>query len=150
LRNLAGGIVIDFVGMGHRRLRERVRDALAERLASDPACPQVLGWTRLGHLELVRPRRRRPLAETLLEPRSGGPLVKTAITVAHEALRALRREARAQPGRSWRLTIAPDVEAAFSGVAAAALRALEDRFGRKITIEADPSTDRESFQITPV
>jgi Ribonuclease G/E len=149
LRNLAGGIVIDFVGMGHRRLRERVRDALAERLASDPACPQVLGWTRLGHLELVRPRRRRPLAETLLEPRSGGPLVKTAITVAHEALRALRREARAQPGRSWRLTIAPDVEAAFSGVAAAALRALEDRFGRKITIEADPSTDRESFQITP-
>jgi Ribonuclease G/E len=150
LRNLAGGIVIDFVGLGHRRLRERVRDALTEELALDPACPRVLGWTRLGHLELVRPRRRRPLTEALLEPRSGGPLVKTAITVAHEALRALRREARAQPGRSWRLTIAPDVAAAFSSGAAAALRALEDRFGRKIAIGTDPSTDRERFHITPL
>jgi Rne/Rng family ribonuclease len=149
LRNLGGGIIIDFVGLGNRGLRERVRDALAEQLASDPACPQILGWTRLGHLELVRPRRRRPLTETLLEPRSGGPLVKTAITVAHEALRALRREARAQPGKSWRLTIAPDVATAFSGSAARALRALEDRFGRKIAIAADPSTDRERFQITP-
>ena len=150
LRNLAGGIVIDFVGLNHRRLRERIRDALTEELALDPACPQVLGWTRLGHLELVRPRRRRPLTEALLEPRSGGPLVKTAITVAHEALRALRREARAQPGKSWRLTIAPDVAAAFSSGAAAALHALEDRFGRKIAIGADPSTDREHFQITPL
>jgi Rne/Rng family ribonuclease len=150
LRSLGGGIVIDFVGLSHRGLRERVRDALTEELALDPACPQILGWTRLGHLELLRPRRRRPLSETLLEPRSGGPLVKTAVTVAHEALRALRREARAQPGRSWRLTIAPDVAAAFSGGAAAALRALEDRFGRKIAIGADPSTDRERFQITPV
>jgi Ribonuclease G/E len=98
----------------------------------------------------VRPRRRRPLTEALLEPRSGGPLVKTAITVAHEALRALCREARSQPGRSWRLTIAPDVAAAFSSGAAAALRALEDRFGRKIAIGTDPSTDRERFQITPL
>mgnify|MGYP003694383787 CR=1 FL=1 len=55
LRNLGGGIVIDFVGLGHRGLRERVRDALAEELAPDPARPQILGWTRLGHLELVRP-----------------------------------------------------------------------------------------------
>jgi ribonuclease G len=150
LRNLGGAIVVDFVGLGNRGLRDRVRDALTEGLASDPACPQILGWTRLGHLELVRPRRRRSLIEALLEPRSGGPLVKTAITVAHEALRALRREARAQPGRSWRLIIAPDVAAAFSIDTAAALHALEDRFGRKIAIEADSSTDRERFQITPI
>jgi ribonuclease G len=150
LRNLGGGIVIDFVGLNHRGLRERVRDALTKELAPDPACPQVLGWTRLGHLELVRPRRRRPLAETLLEPRANGPFVKTAITVAHEVLRELHHEARAQPGRSWRLTIAPDVAAAFSAGAAAALRALEDRFRRKIAIEVDPSADRERFQIAPV
>src|SRR5262249_35791628 len=44
LRNLGGGIVIDFVGLSHRGARERVRDALAEELAPDPACPQILGW----------------------------------------------------------------------------------------------------------
>src|SRR5437870_446337 len=81
-------------------------------------CPRILGWTRLGHLELVRPRRGRPLAGVLLEPRSSGALVKTAVTVAHEALRGLRREARAQPGRQWRLIVARDVAAALAGAAA--------------------------------
>jgi ribonuclease G len=147
VRNLGGGIVIDFVGFDDRRLRERVRDALSEALAPDPALPQILGWTRLGHLELVRPRRGRPLAEALLEPRSGGPLIKTAVTVAHEALRALRHEARIQPGQRWRLTVNPDVAAALAGGAAAALRALEERFGREIATKADPNLDRLRFQI---
>jgi ribonuclease G len=150
LRNLGGGIVIDFVGLEDRKLRERVRYTLAEALMPDPARPQILGWTRLGHIELVRPRRGRPLAEALLKPRPGGALVKTAVTMAHEVLRALRREARAQPGRRWHLTVTPDVAAALAGVAAAALRAIEERFGRTIAIEADPSLGRDRFQITPV
>jgi Rne/Rng family ribonuclease len=147
LRNLGGGIVIDFVGLEDRRLRERIRDALAEALAPDSRHPQVLGWTRLGHLELVRPRRGRPLAEALLEARPGGPLVKTAVTVAYEALRALRNEARAQPGRRWCLTVSPDVAAALADGATAALRRLEERFGRAVAIEADPGLDRARFQI---
>jgi ribonuclease G len=150
LRNLGGGIVIDFVGLEDRKLRERVRYTLAEALMPDPARPQILGWTRLGHIELVRPRRGRPLAEALLKPRPGGALVKTAVTMAHEVLRALRREARAQPGRRWHLTVTPDVAAALAGVAAPALRAIEERFGRTIAIEADPSLGRDRFQITPV
>src|SRR5439155_11244325 len=60
LRNLGGGIVIDFVGLDRRASRERVRAAFTAALAPDPRAPQVLGWTRLGHLELVRPRRGRP------------------------------------------------------------------------------------------
>jgi ribonuclease G len=150
LRNLGGGIVVDFVGLDHRGLRERVREAFAKSLAADPAQPQIIGWTRLGHFELVRPRRGRPLAEVLLEPRSGGPLVKTAITVAHEAMRALRREARAQPGRQWRLTAAQEVAAALADDAADALAMLEERFARKIGIEADPNLAREQFHIAPL
>ena len=150
LRNLGGGIVIDFVGLEDRRLRERVRDALAEALTPDSRRPQILGWTRLGHLELVRPRRGRPLAEALLEARPGGPLIKTAVTVAYEALRALRGEARTQPGRRWRLTVSPEVAAVLAGGATAALRALGERFEREIAIEADPSLDRGRFQIVAV
>jgi Rne/Rng family ribonuclease len=150
LRNLGGGIVIDFVGLEDRRSRERLRDALAEALAPDPRRPQVLGWTRLGHLELVRPRRGRPLAEALLEPGPRGHPVKTAATVAYEALCALRGEARTQPGRRWRLTVNPEVAAVLAGGATTALRALEERFGRQIALETDPSLDRGRFQITPV
>jgi len=150
LRNLGGGIVVDFVGLDHREQRERVRGAFADALASDPKCPQLLGWTRLGHLELVRPRRGRPLAEVLLEPRLAGPLGKTAVTIAHEALHALRREARAQPGRQWQLMVGPNVAAALAGGAARALSLLEERFARKLGIETDPSLAREQFHIAPV
>jgi ribonuclease G len=148
LRNLGGGIIIDFVGLDSRAAREKVRAAFAQALAPDPTSPQLLGWTRLGHFELVRPRRRRPLAEALLEPRPGGALVKTAVTVAHEALRALRRAARAQPGRQWRLTVALDVGAALTGPVADAVRQAEQRFARGLAIEVDPGCDRERFQIS--
>jgi ribonuclease G len=148
LRNLGGGIIVDFVGLDSRPARDKVRAALAEALAPDPAAPQLLGWTRLGHFELVRPRRSRPLAEALLEPRSGGALVKTAVTVSHEALRALRRAARAQPGRRWRLTVGPDVAAALVGPVAGAVQQAEQRFARSIAIEADPGCERERFQIS--
>jgi ribonuclease G len=147
-RNLGGAIVVDFVGLDDRGARERVRGALARVLAADPARPQILGWTRLGHLELVRPRRIRPLSEALLEPAPGGALVKSAVTVALEALRALRREERAQPGRRWRLTVAPEVAEALAGSAAAGLHGLEQRLGRKIEIA--PGRAREGFQIVPL
>ena len=68
LRGLGGGIVVDFVGLDGSRPRERVRRAMAAALKGDPAQPQVLGWTRLGHLELVRPRRGRALSEAMLDP----------------------------------------------------------------------------------
>ena len=149
-RNLGGGIVIDFVGLDSPRLREQVRAAVALALQPDPARPQILGWTRLGHLELVRPRRGRPLAEALLEPAHGGALVKSALTVAHEALRALRRRARAQPGNGWHLTVAPEVAAALASEAANALRALETRFGRAVAVAVDVDLGRDRFQIAPV
>jgi ribonuclease G len=150
LRNLGGGIIVDFVGLDSRSARDKLRAALGEAVALDPAGVQLLGWTRLGHFELVRPRRSRPLAEALLEPHSGGALVKTAVTVAHDALRALRRAARAQPGRLWRLTVAPEAAAALSGPAAEAVRQAEQRFARSIAIEADPGCERERFQISAI
>jgi ribonuclease G len=147
LRNFGGGIVVDFVGLDSRAARERLGSALADALAPDPVGPRILGWTRLGHLELVRPRRGRPLAEALLERRPDGALVKTAVTVAHEVLRALRREARAQPGRQWRLVVAPEVAATLSGSAAPAVRFAEERFARKIAIEGEHGCERERFEI---
>jgi Ribonuclease G/E len=130
-------------------LREQVREVRAEPLQPDSPCPQILGWTRLDHLELVRARRGRPLAEALLESRSRGAPIKTSVTVAHEALRAVRLQARTRPGRRWCTTVSPDVAAVLAG-RATTLRMLEQRFGREIAIEANPSLDRVRFQIAPV
>jgi ribonuclease G len=149
LRNLAGGVVIDFVGLEGRGARDRVRAALADGLAGDPAVPQLLGWTRLGHFELVRPRRGRPIADILLDPAPGGP-VKTAATVAFEGLRALTRAARQQPAANWRLAVSPTVAEALRGTAAGAVSALEARLGRTIAIAVGPERQRDRVELTPV
>jgi ribonuclease G len=144
LRQLGGGIVIDFVGLEGRGAREKVRQAVASAVAADPAEPQVLGWTRLGHLELVRPRRGRPLSEAMLEPRSTR---KTSLALAFEALRLVQREARAHPAAKWRLVVSPALETALRGPAAPALRALEKRLGRETEIAVEPGRDAAAFDI---
>jgi Ribonuclease G/E len=147
LRHLAGGIVIDFAALEGRRPRDRVRQTLEAALAGDPASPQILGWSRLGHLEMVRPRRVRPLSEAMLEPQSTR---KSPAAFAFEALRRLAREARAHPAANWRLVVAPAVAAALSGPAAAGLRALETRLGRRVAVAVAPDHDAPPFDIAPV
>jgi ribonuclease G len=144
LRQIGGGVIVDFAALEGRRPRERVREAMDAALARDPARPQVLGWTRLGHLEIVRPRRLRSLAEALLEPQT---MRKSAAALAFECLRATVRAARAQPAATWRLVVAPDVAAALRGPAAAGLKALEDRFGRPLAIEIGPPDIPRPFDI---
>jgi ribonuclease G len=146
LRNLAGAIVIDFISMERRVDRERVGAALAEALAGDPAEPRMLGWTRLGHVELTRRRRHKPLAEILYEQPGGAP-VKSALTVALEALRAAARQAAHHPARAPTLIVHPAVAAALADTAAAARRELESRLARPVAVVADPARGRETFDI---
>jgi len=147
LRQLGGGVIVDFAALEGRGPRARVLQATTAALVGDPAAPQVLGWTRLGHLEIVRPHRLRPLSEAMLD--RPGPQ-KSAVALAFECLRAASREARAQPAANWRLLIAPAVAAALRGPAAAALRALESRLGRPFAIEIAPAADAHPFDIAPL
>jgi ribonuclease G len=145
LRGLAGAIVVDFVSMKRRGDRDRVLAELAEALASDPAEPQILGWTRLGHVELIRRRRRRPLAEIVMERRA--PWRPTAETVALEALRRAAREAETSPGRVPALVVSPDVAVALGREAAAAKAELEAELHRPVPVSADETLAREAFDI---
>jgi len=149
LRNLAGPIVVDFVGLamrtGRRDHREQIRQALAAAVEGDPARPEVLGWTRLRHMELVRPRRGRSISDAMLVP---GSAAKAPLTLAYEALRRLQCEARANPAANWRLTVVAEIEAALRGPAAAALKALETRLARQIAIVTEPGSD--GFEIRAI
>ncbi|HZS83402.1 MAG TPA: ribonuclease E/G [Stellaceae bacterium] len=149
LRNLSGAIVIDFISMPRRADREAVAAALADALAGDPAAPQLLGWTRLGHIELARRRRHPPLAEILGERLPGGGWRQSALTTALAALRAARRQAEAAPGRGVAMELHPEVAAALDGPAAAARRTLEARLPRPLQIRADPALPRDGFAIRP-
>jgi Ribonuclease G/E len=62
LRNLSGGILIDFAGMKSAH-RARLGAALKAALAADPLRPECLGFSHLGFAELTRRRVRPPLSE---------------------------------------------------------------------------------------
>ncbi len=150
LRNIAGPIVIDFIGM-KREERVRVAAELSAALRADPDA-EALGWTRLGHFEIRRQRRHPALADILTERAPGaGGRVKTALTVALEALRMLARAARAEPMRAFALRAAPEVAAALAdGLARGARLELEARLGRPVMVEPDAKLGREAFDIRPV
>jgi Rne/Rng family ribonuclease len=140
LRNLGGQILVDFVSMDSPAQRQAVLDSLAHALRRDPARPQVLGWTRMGLVELTRRRRHPALAELLTEP---GRRRKTALTVALEALAAAERGAGTRPV----LRVHPEIAAALAGPAAAARAELEARLHVPLALEAAPDLDREAFEL---
>ncbi|MDE8344608.1 MAG: ribonuclease E/G [Acidocella sp.] len=64
LRNLSGGILVDFAGL-KPAARAKLTAPLRAALASDPLRPVCLGISHLGFAEITRRRIRPPLAETL-------------------------------------------------------------------------------------
>jgi ribonuclease G len=147
LRHLAGAIVVDFVSMERRADRDAVLAAFAQALEGDPGRPQLLGWTRLGHVELTRRRRRKPLAEILGARSDTGGWTKSAWTVALEALRAASRQAASTPARAPVVVVHPEIAAALDGEASAARRALAAALARPVAVAADPLMPREAFDI---
>ncbi len=63
LRRAGGIILIDFIDMRDDAQRARVADALKSALREDRAITEVLGFTRLGLLEMTRRRADAPLRE---------------------------------------------------------------------------------------
>lgn len=65
LRALSGLILADFPRLDARADRERLLDGLRQAVAGDRVAVQVLGYTRGGLVELIRPRDRDTLAQQL-------------------------------------------------------------------------------------
>lgn len=63
LRGLGGQVVVDPAALAKRE-RPQAEAALRQALKADPVETAILGWTQLGHLEILRRRERLPLAET--------------------------------------------------------------------------------------
>lgn len=148
LRGLAGPIVIDFVGMRSRQERDKVKAALEAALGENGETAELLGWTKLGHFELIRPRREPPLAELLFEQCADGTLRKTALTLALEALRMVAREAAARPGKGFALAAHSDIAAALDhGAGQGARQSLETQLGRRLAVTAEPGRARDAIDI---
>ena len=128
-RNLGGTIVVDFITMRNRGHRQQVWDALVAAAAADSVPVQLHGWTRLGHIEMTRQRRRAALPDIVLDPARREP------TPASLALQALARISAAGPHPGpITLTVSAPVGEELAGPLARYLDIAAERCGRKIMI----------------
>ena len=139
LRGIGGLVVIDFLRMRDPRHQAEVLAALRDTLAADPEVGQVLPFSPLGLVELVRRRRGPSLAERLLEP--AAPVLRPAAAAAL-ALRRLRAEQAAVQGRPLRLACPPEVARLLPPDRLAAA-------GVNAAVTADPSVPRHAPAIAP-
>lgn len=139
LKGEGGLVVIDLAGRGH----DGPALLSGARLAFGPDNPGVAFGpiSRFGTLELTVPRRRRSVAERLLDA-AGQP---TAQTLALRLARQIERVAAADPGARLEARAAPDVVEAAQPY----LKVLADRFGARLALVADPVRPRADLEVRP-
>ena len=150
LRNLSGLIVVDFLGLADGAARARVVDTLKRGVDADGRPARVHAMRPSGLVEMTRQRVGPALHELLSEPcgLGGGGRAKDPVTIAFEALRAVRADAARAPGRGPTIIAPPRVVDALQGpVLAAARRDVAARLGYEPTLRAEPG--RDGFEIVP-
>ncbi len=94
LRNIGGIIVVDFVDMEKSANRTLIWDEFNKALENDPSRANVTRISELGLVEMTRKRTRESLQQQLTAPCPtcrGRSWIKSPSTLAHEALREVRR-----------------------------------------------------------
>ena len=137
LKGLGGLAVFDLAGKGH----DGPAMAAAARAAFEPDMPGVsLGpVSRFGLFELALPWRFTPATHIL----EGPPGQVSALSCAHSLVRAIERQARANPGGRLTATCAAEVALAAEPLAAM----LAGRIGARFTIDASHAGDRAAFTV---
>ncbi len=150
LRNIGGIIICDFIDMEKQANRDRVFKTLQEAMGRDKAKTNVLRISELGLVEMTRKRVRESIGRTLHEDCNycgGQGYVKSAVTVAYEIFRELRRSAGGYKDPSLVIQCQSEVATIIHDVERDELRHLMDRFNKSIQVRARPDFHREQFDI---
>lgn len=138
LRNLAGGIVVDFAGLSVKA-RASLGPGISSALADDPQRARFLGFSALGLAEILRPRVHPPLHELLGTPHAEGLA----------ALRQAAGEAATTPATALELIAAPSVVTALRADPVA-LAHYTARAGRALALREDRSLPISGWRLRPV
>ncbi len=150
LRNIGGIIICDFIDMEKQQNRDRVFKTLQEAMGRDKAKTNVLRISELGLVEMTRKRVRESIGRTLHEDCiycGGQGYVKSAVTVAYEIFRELRRSAGGYKDPSLVIQCQSEVANVVHEIEREELRHLMDRFNKSIQVRARPDYHREQFDI---
>ncbi|RYF83980.1 MAG: ribonuclease G [Comamonadaceae bacterium] len=150
LRNLGGIVIVDFIDMVREEHREQVLGEFRKQLGRDRVKTTAGGFSALGLVEMTRKRTRESLAHMLCEPCvacSGQGIVKTARTVAYDALREILREARQFTPKEFRIVAPPQVIELFLDEESQHLAGLSDFIGKPISLQSEPAMGQGQYDI---
>ena len=153
LRNLGGLIIIDFIDMEKEGNRKKVYEALKEALKRDKARTNILKISELGLIEMTRQRTRESLENQLSSPCpycEGRGRVKSAVTVAYEVLRAIKKEqANLENGKNILVRLHPDIANFLYDEKNNSLENLEREINHRIIIKASHELRHDQYEISP-
>ncbi|MBP1729858.1 MAG: ribonuclease [Deltaproteobacteria bacterium] len=150
LRNLGGIIIVDFIDMEKKESRETVVQSFIEALKKDRIKTFVYPISELGLVQLTRKRTRENVVMMLTESCptcDGSGYIRSRSTVCYDVLRALRAACRKEEGKQFTVRLSPEVAQLLYEEEKASLEYLENTFGTKINITADPRMSIENFEV---
>ncbi|MGA0163743.1 MAG: Rne/Rng family ribonuclease [Bdellovibrionota bacterium] len=152
LRNIGGIIIIDFIDMEKDNSKDQVYRYLDKLVREDKQKTSILRISNLGLVEMTRKRSREPLHRYLTQqcPECDGrAFVKNPMTLAHQALRDIRRELPHLQGDHLYLGVHPSVYEVLTKEESQAVINLEKQFQKGIRIESRPEFHIEQISINP-
>jgi ribonuclease E len=140
LRDLAGLIVIDFIDMQDNRNNRNVERRMKECLKADRARIQVGRISAFGLLEMSRQRLRPSLLESSTEICAhcqGKGYIRSTESTALHVLRAIEDEGMRDRSAEITVFVGPTVAIYLLNHKRDAIRAIEERYLMRVTIEGD-------------
>ncbi len=151
LRNIGGIIIIDFIDMEHENSKEQVYRFLEELLRSDKSRTTILKISNLGLVEMTRKRTRESVHRYLTDhcpTCEGKGFIKNRMTLAHQALRDIRRELLTIESDHLYVTVHPDVYEVLNDQERDAIIALEKHFQKGIKVLYDVAFHHEQISLS--
>ncbi len=149
LRNTGGIVIIDFIDMSDPNNRDAVLEELATCLRADKTRTNLLGFTRLGLVELTRKKTEKLLSHVLevdCPHCKGRGRVLSDETLAFQIVREVNSLAL-ENVESIEVCCHPAVAGLVIGPGGRNLRALEKHTGKAVSVHGDEAVARQDYQV---
>ena len=150
LRDIGGIVVIDFIDLDIPAHRRELVKVLEDALARDRSKTNLVSFSEICVAELTRQRMRRSVETVSHQPCPychGKGSVKSAVTMAIEAIRQAKRALKNAQHKTLELLVHPQVAVRLLQEDRPSLSALETQTRSKILVLSDPSLHFEQIKV---
>lgn len=150
LRDIGGIVIIDFIDLDIPSHRRELVQVLEDALTRDRAKTNLISFSEICVAELTRQRMRRSVETVSYQPCpycGGRGSVKSAVTMAIEAIRQARRALATARHKTLELLVHPQVAVRLLQEDRPSLTALESQTHSKILVLSDPSLHFEQIKL---